>query len=160
MLVVADSSPLIVLVNIGHIDVLPALFVGVTIPSQVAQEVGDPRRPRPVLDFINTPPPWLTVQNPASVEAIPLLHAGETAAISLARELNADLLLIDEVQGRRAAAARNIKLTGTVGVLELAAEARLLDLKNAFDRLKQTDFWISNKLLDERLALFQKRQGP
>jgi hypothetical protein len=28
------------------------------------------------------------------------------------------------------------------------------------DRLKQTDFWISHRLLDERLRLFQKQRGP
>ncbi len=35
MLVVADSSPLIVLINIGHIDVLPGLFGQVIVPPQV-----------------------------------------------------------------------------------------------------------------------------
>jgi len=85
------------------------------------------------------------------------LHDGETAAINLARELNADLLLIDEVQGRREAAARNIPLTGTIGVLEMAAAANLLDLKEAFERVKRTDFWISPNLLDERLKGFRTR---
>lgn len=36
MIVVADSSPLIVLVNIGHIEILPALFHEVFIPPQIA----------------------------------------------------------------------------------------------------------------------------
>jgi hypothetical protein len=45
-------------------------------------------------------------------------------------------------------------------VLELAAEQRLLDLEDAFARLKKTDFWISPQLLDERLKLqlARKRQ--
>jgi hypothetical protein len=38
-------------------------------------------------------------------------------------------------------------------VLELAADQRLLDLQDAFSRLKNTDFWISPQLLDERLRL-------
>jgi hypothetical protein len=42
-------------------------------------------------------------------------------------------------------------------VLELAAEMRLVDLKGAFARVKQTDFWISHKLLDERLTRFRQR---
>ncbi len=46
-------------------------------------------------------------------------------------------------------------------MLELAAEMGLIDLKGAFERVKQTDFWISHKLLDERLALFlQRKQTP
>jgi len=30
--------------------------------------------------------------------------------------------------------------------------------EDAFDRLKQTDFWVSPKFLDERLALFLRRE--
>jgi predicted nucleic acid-binding protein len=51
-------------------------------------------------------------------------------------------------------------ITGTVGVLEQAADGKLLDLNEAFDRLKQADFWISHRLLDERLRLYQARQKP
>jgi predicted nucleic acid-binding protein len=103
-------------------------------------------------------PEWLHVQAPKVQEKIPLLQAGEAAAISLAMELNADLLLIDEMQGRKVAAERRLRLTDTIGVLELAACAKLLDLEEAFERVKRTDFWISPSLLDERLKMFRGRQ--
>lgn len=48
---------------------------------------------------------------------------------------------------------------GTIGVLELAATWHLLDLREAFDRVKRTDFWISHKLLDERLQDYLNRTG-
>ena len=35
--------------------------------------------------------------------------------------------------------------------LEMAADQGLLDLKDAFARVKKTDFWISHDLLDDRL---------
>ena len=79
--------------------------------------------------------------------------------MSLAIELGADLVLIDERDAYREAVARNLNAIGTVRVLERAAAEGLLDLKAAFERLKHTDFWISHKLLDERLRLSQK-QGP
>ena len=41
MIVVADSSPVIVLVNIGQIQILPALFGAVIIPPQIAAELSD-----------------------------------------------------------------------------------------------------------------------
>ena len=154
MLVVADSSPLIVLVNIGSIDVLPQLFGQVVIPPQVSGELQHRNRPPAVQAFIGRRPSWLIERAPASVEDIPALHAGELAAISLAQEMKADLLLIDEVRGRKAAAQRHIPFTGTIGVLELAADHGLLDLKDSFDRIKLTDFWISHELLDERLRLY------
>jgi predicted nucleic acid-binding protein len=88
----------------------------------------------------------------------PELHEGERAAISLARELKADLLLIDESDGRSAALARRLQITGTIGILQRAAEQDLLDLAEAFERVKQTDFWISPKLLDTELAKFREEE--
>jgi predicted nucleic acid-binding protein len=158
MIVVADSSPLIVLVNIGQIQILPALFATVIIPPQIAAELSDGKRPQPVRDFITVRPGWLTVQAPAVIESIPEIHEGEQAAISLATELQADLLLIDEMDGRAAALARNLAITGTIGILERAAECRLLDLSDAFARIKKTDFWISAKLLDAELDRFRQQQ--
>jgi predicted nucleic acid-binding protein len=154
MLVVADSSPLIALVNIGHITVLPTLFGRVLIPPEVVNELGSPARPPAIRAFAAARPDWLEQRAPKAIDPIPMLHAGEVAAIALARELKADLLLIDEARGRKAAAERHINLTGTVGVLEMAATRGLLDLADAFKKLKQTDFWISPLLLDERLKRF------
>jgi predicted nucleic acid-binding protein len=95
MLVVADSSPLIVLVEIGHIDVLPQLFGQVIVPPEVSAELCGPRRPQPVREFFQHRPTWLEERAPTAIEPIPALHSGEVAAISLAKELEADLLLID-----------------------------------------------------------------
>jgi predicted nucleic acid-binding protein len=159
MLVVADSSPVIVLVNIGHINVLPMLFGQVVIPPEVAAELRQANRLPAVRRFMASAPLWLVERAPAIIEPVASLHAGELAAISLARELHADLLLIDEMEGRKAAADRQIPITGTIGVLELAADRGLLDLPEAFERVKGTDFWISHQLLDQRLALFVARRG-
>jgi predicted nucleic acid-binding protein len=156
VIVIADSSPVIVLVNIGHINLLPFLFKAVVIPSQVAAELRQANRPAAVKDFVGRPPPWLSIRTPLSSDAIEGLDAGETAAIQLAGEIKADLLLMDELRGRKVAAERNIAITGTIGVLELAATRKLLDLKEAFEQVKQTDFWISPALLDARLKLFLK----
>ena len=95
---------------------------------------------------------------PSSPESIPGLDAGETAAIALAAEVQAGRLIIDEYRGRKAALERGLRVVGTVGVLELAAEMGFIDLKEAFERVKRTDFWISHTLLDERLALFLRRR--
>ena len=160
MIVVADSSPMIVLIEIGHVDVLPRLFGEVIVPPQVLAELLQSNRPQSVHDFFAAPHVWLIERIPTAIEAIPTLHAGELAAISLARELKADLLLIDEVCGRKAAADRHIHLTGTIGVLELAAHRGLLDLQDAFSKVKETNFGISHNLLDQRLGLYLARRKP
>jgi predicted nucleic acid-binding protein len=159
MIVVADSSPFVVLIAIGHVKILTILFGRVTIPPEVAAELGSPARPESVRAFITAPPAWLQVRAPTFVESIPGLHAGEAAAVALARELQADRLIIDEAKGRKAANERGLPIIGTVGVLELAASRMLLDLSDTFDDVKRTDFWVNPKFLDERLALFLEKQS-
>lgn len=65
---------------------------------------------------------------------------------------------MDEEKGRAVARQRALRVTGTVGILERAAAHGLLDLQEAFIRLKATDFWISHQLLDERLEHFRRRR--
>jgi len=153
MLVVADASPLVGLVKIGHADVLHALYGEVVIPPKVAEELTSPRRPGEVRAFMASAPPWLSVRAPMRLEAIPDLDAGEVEAISLAKELRADLLLIDEAKGREAAISLHIPTARTAAVLFDAANAGVLpDLKSAFDKLRATNFRVPGKVLDELLA--------
>jgi predicted nucleic acid-binding protein len=158
MLVVADSSPLIALINIGHIDILPQLFGTVIIPHAVGAELRDAKRTQAIRSFIGSPPTWLIERTPKIIESFPLLDSGEVAAINLALEMKADLLLIDESLGRRTAAARGIHIAGTIGIIERAADQHLLELKDTFERIKKTDFWISHELLDVRLKLHMDRK--
>lgn len=158
MIVVADASPFVALANIGRLDLLPILFGRVLIPPQVLDELQSSKRPGTVRAFVATPPEWLEVQAPTTVEPIPDLHAGETAAISLARECQAELLVIDETKGRKAAGDRGLTVTGTIGVLEAAAKRGLVRLEDEFERLKRMGFWVNPKLLDARLALFREGQ--
>ena len=45
MLVVADSSPLIVLIHIGHVEILSQLFGTVLIPPAISAELRNEKRP-------------------------------------------------------------------------------------------------------------------
>ena len=126
-------------------------------PPEVLAELSEARRPGPVQAFASQPPVWIEVRCPRVMETIPRLHPGEQAAISLSSELGAVLLLMDEKDGRRVAVERQIPITGTVGVLERAAAQGLIDLRQAFTRLKTTDFWIRPDFLDDRLRAFEER---
>jgi predicted nucleic acid-binding protein len=159
MIVVADSSPLVALVNINQIEILPRLFGAVLTPPAVVSELLSSRRPVTVQAFAATPPAWLEIRAPQTVEAIPGLHSGEQAALALALETKADLILIDETLGRRIAGERHLRVAGTVGVLERAAAQSLLDLRAAFESLKKTDFWVTPALLDARLKAFEQEQA-
>jgi predicted nucleic acid-binding protein len=79
------------------------------------------------------------------------LDAGEEDAISLAIEIHADLLLMDDEEGVIAARAKGLEVTGTLGVLSRAAQRRLLDLAAAFDRIKRTNFRYRPEVMDQLL---------
>ena len=87
------------------------------------------------------------------------LGAGEREAILLACEQQPQaLLLIDEGKGRRAASRWQIRMIGTLGMLELAAARDLLDLPTAVERLTRTTFYITPGLLRTFLERHSRRK--
>jgi predicted nucleic acid-binding protein len=157
VIVVSNASPFRYLVLIDAVHVLPRLFHEVVIPPAVQRELVRARTPQAVREFMATPPEWLKVREPTIVDPTLKVHAGEAQAILLAKELNATRLLIDDRKAIEAAHARGVKTTRTPALLVLAAEQQLIDLKQAFTRLKQTNFRASPTLLDEILRDFSQR---
>ena len=155
LLVVADTSPLNYLVLIGQVEILPALFERVFVPQLVRNELADNEAPESVRRWIATPPSWLEIV-PADHEnsdpELLRLDDGERAAILLAIRIEADLLLIDDRDGVNVARSRGFAVTGTLGILDLAATRGLIQLKEAIERLKQTSFRYPPKVLDALLA--------
>ena len=150
MIVVSDTTPLNYLVLIDSAQVLPAIFGRVYAPSAVIAELSHPRSPEVVRRWAATPPEWLIVQDPAVTNPSLKLGPGETAAISLAQELAADRVLIDERAGYRAAVARGLQVASTLGILEEAAHRGLIDFEKTVDRLDQeTTFYVTEVVLEE-----------
>jgi predicted nucleic acid-binding protein len=153
MIIVADMGPLHYLVLIGAEHILPQLFTRVLTPPAVIAEMSHPNTPEPVRRWASSPPPWLEVKEPAHIEDIPSLGrkggrgAGEKAAIALAREEQADAILIDDKTGRRKAKKRGLKLLWMLEVLDEAADRGLVsDLAQKLDHLEQkTSFYVGKE---------------
>jgi len=153
-LIVADTSPLVYLVLIDHIEILPRLFETVLVPEAVDAELRNPLAPPPVQAWASPLPSWVEVKqvpNAPDDAALRQLGAGERAAIVLALSIHADLVLIDERKGTRAAIDKGLDVTGTLGILQRAALRGLLSLAEAFDRLKQTNFRYRQEIMDKLL---------
>lgn len=151
-LVIADTGPINYLVLIGHIDVLPALFKRVILPTAVRDELRDADTPEAVRRWVDSVPAWIEIRHSAAPATASDLGAGESEAIALALELHADLLLMDDRRGVKAARGRGIEVTGTLGVLARAGQLGIIDLREAFERLKQTSFRYHQEILDQFLS--------
>lgn len=165
MVVIADSGPLRYLVVIEQVHLLPLLYGRIVIPPSVMRELMQTATPQPVRIWMDHLPEWVTVKSPHSpVSVFPaVLGPGEREALALAEELAADVLLVDDEAARLEAERRSIPVQGTLGILDLAAEHGLLvDLPDAIQRLRTTNFRASKKLIDfflERNAVRKKREA-
>jgi predicted nucleic acid-binding protein len=153
MIIVSNTSPINYLILIGHINLLPELFQQIIIPQAVYSELSDASAPSPVQTWIATPPDWVKIQpvSQPSDAILDLLDPGEREAILLAQELNADLLLLDDMKARRTATERGLAITGILGILDQAATMKLLDLPAAVQNLQSTSFWASDSLFQKLL---------
>jgi predicted nucleic acid-binding protein len=122
MLVASNTSPISNLAIIGRLDLLRLQFHEIWIPPAVHAELS--RLPRPeALDQIHQAihhgwikPQSLREDKVARLLAV-TLDAGEAEAIALALELSANLILLDERDGRSAAVRAGLQVTGVMGVL-------------------------------------------
>lgn len=157
-LIVLDASPLNYLARIGEVHILPALYWRVVILQKVFDELQQPSTPAAVKTFATSLPPWLEIRAVTTPIDASLSHLdrGEQEAITLALEIQAEVLLIDETKGRDAAELCGLDIIGTLGVLYSAADAGLCDLKKAFDDLKQTNFRATDALYQYFIDLYDQ----
>ena len=150
-LVVADTGPLNYLHLIGRFDLLRDLYSEVFVPPAVIREMSHPKAPPGLQAIAASPPRWLKVRAPINAVFLDQLDDGEAEAISLAMELKADRVLIDERDGRRSALALGFQISGRLGILEEAAERKLVRLEEAFNDLRKTTFRAEASLYDAAL---------
>lgn len=157
MIVVSDTSPLLSLARIGRLDLLERLYHQVLIPPVVFDEIKagmDHSATTIPFDRI----PWIQVARPRDIRHVDRLAAdldrGEAEAIVLAIERRADLVLVDERRGRRAATAAGLVVTGLLGVVVAAKRAGIVtEARPLLDELIQTArFWIGPALYARVLA--------
>ncbi len=161
MLIVADAGPVHYLVLIGGIELLPQLFGTVLVPEIVCREISHARTPPVVRGWIAQPPAWLRIAPTPSAETLPFpkLDVGERAALALAMERGADLLLMDDRRAVATAQAHGLETIGTLGVIDRAASRGLIDFVEAADRLTETNFRYPPNLLDALRAQHGRRGG-
>lgn len=144
MIVVTNTSPILNLSIIGHLDILESLYGKVFIPEAVLRELSAHGIQQPAIQEI----PWIEVKAVTGHLLLDWflvsLHAGEAEAITLSKEIKSELLLIDERIGRKVADRVGLKFTGLLGVLIEAKHKELITkIKPLLDGLiVKAGFWI------------------
>lgn len=159
MIVVSDTTPILSLLKIDRLDLLQSLYGKVLLPEAVYHELvsnpafSDEAKQVAACAFLTV----VSVKNKSSVELLRKvsgLDAGESEAVILYEEQNAELLLMDERKGRTIAKKMDIEYIGTAGILMLAYDKQLLcasDVEECLDRLLSYDIRLGKNLCNRVL---------
>jgi hypothetical protein len=103
-------------------------------------------------------PEWLEVSVVKASDDLTLgaLDEGEKSAISLGLSISADLILIDDRKGAAIARRKGFEVTGTLGILDLAARRGMVGLADTLTRLRTTNFRGRNELFDALLRQHER----
>lgn len=158
--VVSDTTPLHYLILIGRDSVLEKLYGKIILPPAVLQELRHPAAPPAVLDWAKSPPTWLTVRSPALVPPrFDNLDFGERQALALAKEIQADFVLLDDKLARRFAESEALKVKGTLGIVADAARAGLLNFRATVEALQGSSMHLDPQLAERIIAEYEKEPG-
>lgn len=148
--VIADSSCLIALSKIGKLEVLHALFENIFVPKAVYYEVVVQGKGRAGADEIKNAK-WIKVENAKNKLAVKALQinlgAGESEAITLAIEKDADLIILDDFKARQTAEELSLTFVGTLAILQKAKSKGLIkDFAKTLDDLRKAGFRFNFRL--------------
>lgn len=159
MIVISDTTPIITLLKINHLDLLQRIFNEVHIPTAVYNELTINNLYEKEAEIIKNCEfiKHTSVNNLQSVILLQRatgLDLGESEAIILSDEYKNNLLLIDEFKGRQIAKSMGISIMGTIGILTLAYEDGLLnkqEILTSIEIMKNKGRHISEKLYEQLL---------
>lgn len=162
MIVVCNATPLIGLASINRFDLLPKLFGQINISQAVYNEAVVVGRSEGGAKDEITAATWIktiSVHDKLAVDVLlDEMDLGEAETIVLARELQADLVLMDEKKGRRKLAQMGLTKIGTVGILLKAKQEGLLpQIAPDLLKLRKQGFSISQPVIDEVLKEARER---
>ncbi len=155
-IVISNTTPIISLALIGHLDLLKELYGRVVLPTAVTTEILAGGQARIGIEEFQRAA-WfkqIALTDPRRANLLVDLDRGEAEVIALAQELNADLVILDERLGRRHAQRLGLAITGTLGVL-LKAKQRgfVAEIKPLIEQLQQGGIRLGRPLIAQTLQL-------
>lgn len=160
--VIVNSTPLIVLCNIGKLDILKKLYGEITIPEAVFNEVTE--KEDSACQILKSSLDWIHVNKISNQSEKKMykakLHDGEVEVMILAQEMKGtDLVIIDDNAAKKTAKYLGLTVTGTMGVLLKAKKCGIIsEIYPLLEEIKRNGFYIGRSL--EVLILEQAGEMP
>ena len=148
--IVSNSTPLIVLGNIGQLELLKELYGEIYIPEAVLAEVTE--KADSACHIIKEAD-WIHVCKIKTERDYRIyrakLHAGEVETMILAQEEpKADIVLIDDNAAKKTAKFLGLKVIGSLGILVKAKQSGLIpDIKPIIQKLLENGFYVSDEII-------------
>lgn len=150
-MIIGDSSALTALGVVDKLELLEKLYDVLFVPQAVYDEVTQIDRPQSdkLRNFLS---------NKVKVVDLTLhklgLGIGELEAITLYKELNADVLLIDDNRAKKYAILNDVRVIGSIGILIKAKEEGYIDkIKPLLEKIMLSEVYISDKLIIKVLGI-------
>ncbi|MCX7098386.1 MAG: DUF3368 domain-containing protein [Methylococcales bacterium] len=152
MKVVSNTTPIISLASIGKLSLLPELFGKIYIPQAVHDEIKS-KKSYGYQEIDNPDFEVVSIQgNDYLGFLLNELDKGEAEAIFLAKEIKAEILIIDERMGYKIAQSQSLYSIGTLTVLQVAKEKQLIkNVKPLLDELIKKGRWYSEAVYTQFL---------
>lgn len=153
--VIVNSTPLIALCHVDTLDVLKKLYGEIIIPTAVYEEISVKedsickRRVDASLDWIHVE----SISNEMAKDMFKTqLHDGEVEVMILAKEKEADIVIIDDMNAKKHAKYLGLPVTGTLGVLIKAKKAGYIEqLKPILNGMVQNNIYLGERLIERCL---------
>lgn len=150
--VVVNTTPLIALSHVGQLDVLRKLYGEIIIPEAVHRELSV-KTESVCKRAVDSSRSWIRVDKIKNQMAKSMyktqLHDGEVEVMILAKEIMADVVIIDDANAKKHAKYLGLPVTGTLGVLLKAKQNGYVgELNPLLHQMVQNGIYISQNLIE------------
>lgn len=147
--VVSNATPIISLAVIDRLALLKEIFGKIYIPSAVYDEIISAKYP----GYKELSSDLFEIKKVNNREDLDFflndLDLGEAESILLAREIKADVLIIDERSGYKIAQSKGLFVIGTLTVLLMAKKRGIIiEVKPLLDQMIQKGRWYSSQVYE------------
>ena len=155
-MIISNATPLIAFARIGKLALLKKVVGSLVIPTGVADEIVAYEQEKQGSIALEKET-WIQTKHVQSEQQIkllmPTLDRGEAEVIALSLESQAQLVLMDELTGRKVAESLNIKVTGSIGVLIRAKQlGEITAVEPYVQQMKQAGIYFSNRFIQAVLS--------